>query len=162
MAKAFQRAEIEDFLYQEAAYLDEWKLNEWLSLFTGDASYLVPAASMGRDAKPEESLFYIADDAHRLKERVVRLMKKTAFSEQPRSKTRHLVSNVRIVEQNGASCRVAAAFVVYRSKMGLTDTYIGESDYTLVREADAIKIKAKRCNLDLEALRPQGRISIIL
>ena len=31
------RAEVEDFLYHEAALLDEWRLDEWLALLTDDA-----------------------------------------------------------------------------------------------------------------------------
>ena len=31
------RSAVEDFLYQEAALLDEWRLDEWLSLLTDDA-----------------------------------------------------------------------------------------------------------------------------
>lgn len=159
---SFTRPEIEDLLYEEAALLDDWKLDAWLALFTEDARYLVPATDLPKDAPPEGNLFYIADDHFRMVERVKRLLKKTAFSEYPRSKTRHLVSNVRILSQSGGECRVSTAFVTYRTKGGHTDTYIGSSDYTIVRKAEGLRISAKRCTLDLEALRPQGRISIIL
>src|SRR6476620_6027447 len=37
------RATIEDFLYAEAALLDEWRLQEWLDLLTEDATYEVPS-----------------------------------------------------------------------------------------------------------------------
>ena len=37
------RAEIEDFLYREAALLDEWRLDEWQELLTDDACYYVPS-----------------------------------------------------------------------------------------------------------------------
>jgi p-cumate 2,3-dioxygenase beta subunit len=162
MSTPFTRPEIEDFLFLEAALLDDWQLNDWLGLYTDDARYLVPSTDLPKDAPPEGNLFYIADDAFRLSERVKRLMKKTAFSEQPRSKTRHLVSNVRIVEQHSDECRVRAAFVTYRSKGGHTDTYIGSSDYAIVRRPEGLRIRSKRCTLDHDALRPQGRISIIL
>src|SRR5690554_4853731 len=104
----FTRPEIEDLLYLEASLLDDWELNEWLSLFTADAQYLVPSTDLPKDAPPEGNLFYIADDAFRLSERVKRLLKKAAFSEHPRSKTRHLVSNVRILSQGEGECRVQA------------------------------------------------------
>lgn len=161
-ATGFTRDEIEDLLYHEAALLDDWLLPEWLALYTADARYLVPSTDLPKDAPPEGNLFYIADDAFRLSERVKRLMKKTAFSEYPRSKTRHLVSNVRIVEHGEDTCRVRAAFVTYRSKGGTTDTYVGSSDYTIVRAAEGLRIQSKRATLDHDALRPQGRISIIL
>ena len=161
-ALPFCRSEIEDLLFEEAALLDEWKLQEWLALFTEDAHYMVPATDLPDGAPSEGNLFYIADDHFRMGERVKRLLKKAAFSEYPRSKTRHLVSNVRILGQDGDGCRAQAAFVTYRSKGGHTDTYIGRSDYALVRTADGMRIRSKRCTLDLESLRPQGRISIIL
>lgn len=160
--QAFTRGEIEDLLYQEAALLDDWRLPEWLALFTEDARYQVPSTDLARDAQPDTNLFYIADDAFRMSERVKRLMKKTAFSEFPRSKTRHLVSNVRILDDSGDQCRVGSAFVTYRSKGGVTDTYIGSSEYVVVRSANGLRIRYKRCTLDLDSLRPQGRISIIL
>lgn len=158
----FTRSEIEDLLFEEAALLDDWKLEEWLSLFTDDARYLVPSTDLPKGAPPEGNLFYISDDRFRMGERVKRLMKKAAFAEYPRSKTRHLVSNVRILAQNNQECRVSAAFITNRSKGGVTDTFIGSSEYSLVRQDDVIRISSKRCTLDHEALRPQGRISIIL
>ena len=161
-ANPFTRAEIEDLLYEEAALLDDWKLEEWLALYTEDARYMVPATDLPKDAPSEGNLFYIADDRYRMGERVKRLLKKTAFSEHPRSKTRHLVSNVRLLSQEGDECRVQAAFLTYRSKSGYTDTYVGSIDYVVVRRAEGLRIRSKRCTLDLEALRPQGRVSIIL
>ena len=156
------RIDVEDFLFQEAELLDEWRLPEWLALFTDDARYLVPSTDLSRDASPDNNLFYIADDRFRLGERVARLMKRTAHSEYPRSKTRHLVSNVRIRSRTEDSIEVGSAFVTYRTKDGVTDTYIGSSRYQLVPGAQGFKIREKRCHLDLDGLRPQGRVSIIL
>ena len=36
------RAEVEDFLFREAALLDSWKLDDWLTLLTEDVNYYVP------------------------------------------------------------------------------------------------------------------------
>lgn len=162
MKSKITQAEVQDFLFHEAELLDEWKLNEWLALFTDDARYLVPSTDLPEDASPDVSLFYIADDRFRLGERVSRLNKKTAHSEFPRSKTRHLVSNVRLRDTGDGELKVTAAFVTYRSKNGITDTYIGGSYYSLAQTADGLKIREKKCVLDLDGLRPQGRISIIL
>ena len=40
-AVLLRRLEVEDFLYQEAALLDDWKLKEWLALFAPEARYEV-------------------------------------------------------------------------------------------------------------------------
>ena len=162
MTATITRDDVEDFLYQEAELLDEWRLPEWLALFTDDAHYLVPSTDLSRDASPDNNLFYIADDRFRLGERVARLMKRTAHSEYPRSKTRHLVSNVRIRNRTAEALEVGAAFVTYRTKDGVTDTFIGSNRYQIVPGGDGLRIREKRCHLDLDGLRPQGRVSILL
>ncbi len=156
------RAQAEDLLFEEADLLDQWRLQEWLALFTDDARYLVPSTDLAPGADPARSLFYIADDRARMHERVVRLMKKSAHAEFPRSRTRHLVSNVRVGAAQGDETPVSAAFVTFRTAQGVTDTYMGRSLYRLKQVAGAWRIGEKRCELDLDGLRPHGRISIIL
>lgn len=162
MSAALSRHEVEDFLYHEAGLLDEWRLPEWLALFTEDAHYEVPSTDLAANASPDENLFYIADDRFRLEQRVARLMKRSGHSEQPRSKTRHLVTNVRIAANDGASLSVTSAFAVYRTKDGVTDLFVGGAFHDLVADGSRLRIRRKRCALDLDGLRPQGRISIIL
>lgn len=156
------RIEVEDFLFWEAELLDDWRLPEWLALFTDDAHYYVPATDLPPDASADTNLFYIADDRFRLGQRVERLLKKGAHAEYPHSKTRHLVSNVRIRNRDGTALEVGAAFATYRSKGDFSDVYVGSSRYQIVTGEDGLKIREKRCQLDMNGLRPQGRISIIL
>lgn len=162
MPQEITRAAVEDFLFVEAELLDEWRLPEWLELFTDDAIYYVPATDLPMDASPDNNLFYVADDRFRLSERVKRLMKRTAHAEFPHSRTRHLVSNVRIRKRIGDDVEVGSAFITYRTKDGVTDTYFGSNRYRLVPQNGSFKIKEKRCLLDSEGLRAQGRVSIIL
>jgi len=160
--QAIARTDVEDFLFGEAELLDEWRLPEWLELFTDDAIYYVPATDLAVDASPDNNLFYVADDRFRLSERVKRLMKRTAHAEFPHSRTRHLVSNVRIRKYIGDDIEVSSAFITYRTKDGVTDTYFGSNRYRLVPGNGTFRIKEKRCLLDSEGLRAQGRVSIIL
>jgi p-cumate 2,3-dioxygenase beta subunit len=162
MMQTFARTDIEDFLFAEAELLDEWRLPEWLELFTDDAIYYVPATDLAMDASPDNNLFYVADDRFRLSERVKRLMKRTAHAEFPHSRTRHLVSNVRIRRRIGNDIEVGSAFITYRTKDGVTDTYFGSNRYLLMPHDGTFRIKEKRCLLDSDGLRAQGRVSIIL
>ena len=66
------RAEVEDFLYREAALLDEWKLDEWEALLTDDASYYVPPNDQP-DGDHRATLFLVADDRERIRQRVIRI-----------------------------------------------------------------------------------------
>lgn len=156
------RYRVEALLYHEADLLDRWELQEWETLFTDDAEYLVPPMDVdGDSATPDTSLFYVFDDRTRLHERVVRLGKRGAHSEWPRSRLRRLISNV-IAESRDNGVAARASFVVYRSKDGVTDAFIGHYLYLLVDDGETLKIARKTCVLDIESLRPHGRISFIL
>jgi p-cumate 2,3-dioxygenase beta subunit len=153
---------VEELLFSEADLLDQWKLDDWLSLYTDDASYFVPPTDIpGDDADAATSLFYICDDRNRMRERVLRLNKKGAHSEWPRSKTRHLVSNVRVTREQDV-IHARASFAVWRSKDVTTDVYVGHYLYEIVERQSALMIRKKTSVLDMEALRPHARISIIL
>jgi p-cumate 2,3-dioxygenase subunit beta len=156
------RLRVEELLFEEADLLDRWQLDEWLTLFTEDAHYNVPPSDVDGDtASADNALFYIMDDRHRMTERVARLKKVGAHSEWPRSKVRHLVSNVR-VRREGEVIHARSSFIVSRAKDITHDLFIGHYLHQIVERDDAMKITQKTCVLDMEALRPHARISIIL
>ncbi|MEA2802024.1 MAG: p-cumate 2,3-dioxygenase subunit beta [Rhodospirillaceae bacterium] len=161
MTNPLARSEAEDFLFKEAALLDAWRLEEWANLFTADGEYLIPATD-APDGAPGTSLYLVYDDRHRLGERAKRLLKKTAHAEQPRSRTRHMSSNVMVAEAEGAVMPVFCNFVVFRSRMEKTDIYPGHAEYRLMRGPDGLRIRSKKAILDIDVLRPQGKVSIIL
>src|SRR5581483_1041846 len=97
---AISREEVEDFLYAEAALLDAWQLDEWLTLFTDDARYVVPSTDLP-NADPSTTLSLIDDDMVRLRGRVARLNSRHAYREFPWSRTRRFISNVRITAADG-------------------------------------------------------------
>lgn len=158
---AISRAQIEDFLYHEAALLDAWQLDEWMTLLTDDVVYEVPSTDMP-DGDPESTLFLIADNAQRLRSRVQQLSGRHAWAENPPSRTRRLIANVRILAVEGDTIRMTANFVVYRMRYELVDTYVGRYEHTLVQQDGELKIRKRKAILDLEALRPHGKVSIIL
>lgn len=162
-AAAEEIRDIERFLYDEAALLDEWRLPEWLELLTDDCRYLVPAPD-ARDADdPTTALFVIADDHAQIVGRVTRLESDAAFVERPRSRTRHVVTNIRVDRHSDDAFEVASNFVVYRSRRGVVDMFVGRYRHRLVRGVDGcLKIAERWAILDSETLRPQGKISFIL
>lgn len=155
------RDTIETFLYREAALLDAWKLAQWLELFTPEAEYLVPPLD-ARDLPPEQALYLVADDHARLSSRVKQMLKGNAHAEDPRSRTRRAVTNVLFEERPDGSIAVEANFIIHRVRRELLDVYMGRYDHVLVIRDGALRFRMRRSILDLEALRPQGKISIIL
>lgn len=153
--------EVEAFVFQEAALLDEWRLDDWLALFAEDARYFVPATDTP-EADPRESLAIINDDMARLRARVERLKSRHAHREFPWSRTRRFITNVRVKDVVGEQIHVTASFLVYRIRSGHVDPLIGRYEYTLRRVDRALKLAYRKAVLDLEALRPHGTVSIIL
>lgn len=161
-AASATRADVEDFLYAEAALLDAWRLDEWLALLAPDVTYRIPSNdSPGSD--PASALFTIADDARRVAERVKRLKDRNAHAEFPRSRTRRLVTNVRITGRRATELDVEAAFVVYRfRRAGDIREYVGGYRYVLRVENGRFVIAARTAVLDAQELGALGVVSFLL
>lgn len=159
------RAQVEDFLFDEAALLDAWRLDDWLALLTDDATYRVPSND-APTSSPTEALFMVADDARRIHERVLRLKDRNAHAEFPHSRTRRMISNVRIVERGdhgGAELAVEANFVVYRHRRHADiRTYVGQYRHRLRVTPDGLRIAQRSAILDAMELGEMGLLSFIL
>jgi len=155
------RAEVEDLLYDEAALLDEWRLEQWLEMLSDDAVYQVPPTDVP-EGDARNTLFIVADDIVRIRSRVKQLLGKSAWAENPHSRTRRIISNIRVRGSDGDHILVTANFVVNRMRYENVDTYVGRYNYRLVRHEGKLKIRERCVILDNEALRPHGKISFIL
>jgi p-cumate 2,3-dioxygenase beta subunit len=153
--------EVENFFYDEAAILDQWRLDDWLELFTEDARYVVPTTDLPQ-GDPRQHVVFIDDDIVRIRARVTRLKSRHAHREYPWSRTRRLITNVRVTEVEGDEVAATASFVVYRMRMGQVDAYIGHYRYRLRRVNGELKLCYRRAELDLEALHDHGAVSIIV
>ena len=156
------RQHVEEFLYEEAALLDAWRLDDWLELLTDDAVYRVPSNDRPNSSSGD-TLFIIADDINRIRARVTRLKKKDAHAEDPRSRTRRLLTNVRIINRNGAALEVEANFSVHRFRRndGIR-VYVGHYRYGLRLIAGKLKIARREAVIDSMELGALGSISFIL
>ncbi|MDE2801792.1 MAG: aromatic-ring-hydroxylating dioxygenase subunit beta [Chloroflexota bacterium] len=154
------REEVEDFLYEEAALLDEWRLDEWFALFTEDATYVVPTPDLP-GADPAQDLVFINDDIVRLRARVRRLKGRHAHREYPWSRTRRFISNVRVEATGENDLRVTANALVYRFRSGEDAPFVGRYEYNLKRVDGGFMITYRRAMLDHESLAHHGAVSII-
>lgn len=155
------RGELEDFLYGEAALLDDWKLDEWLTQFAPGAAMLVPTTN-AQGLGPELAGYFVADDWDLLNARVKRLKSRKAHAENPHSRTTRLVSNVRILGRDGSSVRVGANFVIHRFRDGGSFHYVGRYDHELLVTDDGLLFTLRRATLTNEAMEPGARLSFIL
>ena len=118
------RGAISDFLFWEAELLDTGRLREWLGLLTEDVRYQVPIriskeqGSQGAVSGVIENMFHLDEDRHSLEMRVERLETGFAWAEDPPSRLRHFVSNVRVnlIPERQAEVAVRSNLLVYRSR----------------------------------------------
>jgi 3-phenylpropionate/cinnamic acid dioxygenase small subunit len=136
--------EIEQFLFYEGSLLDDHQLDEWLGLLADDIRYFMPIRrtlanrDRAREYSGERDLAYYDDSKRSLTQRVRKFKTSSAWAEEPASRTRHLVTNVRIkpLETEG-TYEVASAFLVYRNRAeDQTDLFAGERIDGLRRTAN--------------------------
>lgn len=156
------RNQVEDFLYDEAALLDAWQLDDWLKLLTEDAIYQVPSTD-APDSNARNALFLIADDVVRIRARVKRLNDTEAHAEFPHSRTRRMISNVRITERNSEALAVRTNFSIYRYRRNSPlRHYVGRYEYLLRVLDERLMIAERRAILDTTELGTLGAVSFIL
>lgn len=164
------RRDIEDFYYYEAELLDERKLREWFDLLTDDVRYWMPIrhnplerpeSIRSEIAQPGDG-FYFDDTKESLRIRVERVYARNAWAEMPPSRTRHLITNVRIKSDDGRHIEVRSNFLVYRTRMETDqDLFVGERDDGLRRVDGGFRIARRTIILD-QAVLSAKNISIFL
>ena len=95
------------------------------TLLTEDSTYSVPATD-NSDGDHKDSLYFIADDYHRLQCTCKTFCSKFSHAENPRSRTRRFITNVQILNEADGKIEVTANFIVYRMRYGFTDAYVGK------------------------------------
>ena len=147
-------------LYDEANALDERRLRDWLDFFTDDATYWMPIRSTRSRTeaeleftKPGEGAFF-DEDRRLLEARVYKLETGSAWAEDPPSRTRHCVSNVRITAVHSAAEVTASCnFMVYRSRLDAEeDLWVGRRFDHLRKVDDRWKIVRREIYLDQTVL----------
>jgi len=164
------RHQIEEFYYLEAELLDERKLREWFALLADDIRYWMPIRHNTLErpddiaeelSKPGEG-YYFDDNLKSLKIRVERAYAKTAWAEVPPSRTRHLITNIRIKKDDGAELEVHSNFLVYRTRMESDkDMFVGTRQDILRRAGASFQIARRTIILD-QAVLDAKNISVFL
>lgn len=147
--------EVEQFYYAEAALLDSHSYEEWVELFTEDTHYFMPIRrtrtrrELDKEfTKPGEMAFFDEDNAL-LRARVRKLGTGTAWAEDPPSRTRHFVANVRVLEDDGHELTVSCAFLLYRSRLkSEEDQWVGSRTDVLRRTDDGFRIARRSIYLE--------------
>lgn len=148
--------EIEQFLYAEAEMLDEGDMHAWVALFTDDVRYVMPTRTnrlrreRGQEVGKETDLAYFDDDKGSLQARVKRLDTGMAWAEDPPSRTRHLVTNVRVTPlETEGEYAVRCCFFLYRTRLRTDENlFVGRRHDVLRRTPEGLRIARREILLD--------------
>jgi len=135
----------EQFLMHEMRLLDEAKFDEWLALFMEDGWYWVP--SEPDQADPHETVSLIYDDRRLLETRIRRLASPRMYSQEPRSRTSRIVSNVMLEDVEGRAATVRSKFLMVEYRREQQRLFAGTAWHRLVQVEGAIRIAWKRVDL---------------
>ena len=150
------------FLVEEAALLDAADYSGWLGLLCEDIRYLMPvrvttARGAGFDTHPDMGHF--DEDLYALRKRVQRLATDHAWTEDPPSRTRHFVTNVRTFRSGDhAELRVESAVLLFRSRGDTREADLVSAGRTdrLRETAAGLRLARREILVDEAVLRTQN------
>jgi benzoate/toluate 1,2-dioxygenase beta subunit len=132
------------FLFHEAQLLDERRYEEWLALYTEDAIYWIP---QGEETDHTHHVSIAYDDRRRMHERVLRLESGFAFSQDPPSRTCHIVGNVRVIGETEGDVDVRSNLMLAEMRRGAQSVYAGHVSHRLVPTGESFMVRAKTVRL---------------
>jgi 3-phenylpropionate/cinnamic acid dioxygenase small subunit len=136
---------VEQFLYHEARLLDTQRYEEWLALFTDDATYWVPLEQNQRD--PLETSSIIHDDRTLLELRVKQARHPRAHARQPLARTVHQVGNVMVSEEGKNEIKVNSTLQLVEFRAEKQRVWGALVEHRLRRVNGSFKIAHKRVDL---------------
>ncbi len=147
--------EVEQFLFDEAALLDERRYEEWLQLLAEDIHYWMPIRrtmtqrNIDREFTKPGDMAFFDEDYQLLGARVRKLGAGSAWSEDPPSRSRHFVTNVRVAAIEGADISVSSCFCVYRTRLNTEiDHWTGRREDIVRRNGTSFLLARRHLFLD--------------
>ncbi len=159
--------EVEEFLFMEADLLDARRYQDWLELLTDDIHYWMPvrrtttAREVDREFTQPGGVAFFDDDKAMLKMRVDRMLVGGAWAEDPPSRTRRLITNLRILEAEGDELTVASNFLLYRTRLNSEeDQWIGRREERLRRVDGQFRLARRHIFLEQTVILSQNLSSL--
>ncbi|WP_439817024.1 aromatic-ring-hydroxylating dioxygenase subunit beta [Zavarzinia sp. CC-PAN008] len=160
LARMALQYEVEQFLYHEAALLDARRFRDWFALVAPDIHYWMPirrtvtSDNLDREFTALGDVALYDEDYVYLEGRLRKMEAGSNWAEEPPSRTRHLISNVRVLEVAGDEVQVESCFHLYRSRLETeSSAWFGRRDDTLRRHQGSFQIARRHIFLDQTLIR---------
>ncbi|GBL57984.1 dioxygenase DitA oxygenase component small subunit [Pseudomonas citronellolis] len=147
------------FLYEEATLLDQIRLQEWGARLAPDLVYTVPLRHTRLQSELSTTIVrtvqHYHDDYRSIMGRILRLSGKSAWAEDPPSRTRRLVTNVFVEETEKSNEFVVTSYLLLtrnRFKDHHVDIISGERRDVLRLTDEGFKLACREVILDQAVL----------
>jgi len=154
-------------LLHEARMLDSGCFEDWLDLLAPDIHYWMPirrttsARETAREFTQPGGVAFFDDDFATLKMRVDRMRLGRAWAEDPPSRTRRLIANVRVVALRGDDVTVASNFHLYRTRLDSEeDSWIGRREDVLRQVDGEFRLARRHIFLEQTVILAQNLSSL--
>ena len=138
--------EIQAFVYREARLLDDRDWDAWLTCYSPQAVFWMPAwADDDRpteDPQSEISLIYYPN-RDGLEDRVYRIKTERSSASMPEPRTTHQLSNLELLSRDGQKVELRFNWHTLSYRYQTVDSYFGTSHYTLDLSSGQPLIKRK-------------------
>jgi 3-phenylpropionate/cinnamic acid dioxygenase small subunit len=160
-------AEAVRFLYDEAEALDDGRLADWLELLTDDIDYRIPTRITRERATKRspfsDASFFMIEDRGSLTTRVRRFDTAFAFSEDPPTRTRRIIGNVRTAPGPRADeLAVKSNFILFRTKDDQPSQLLAGERHDVLRWIGPAPRLARRLVLLEHTVLPMENLAIFL
>ena len=158
---------IEQFYYREARMLDSRQYQQWFALLTEDVRYIIPSRtnplvnnrehgneemiSIERGLEDEDSDGCpIREEGYMLMMiRVERAYKINSWSENPPARTRRIVGNIEVIDDDGDKLTIYSNFHMHYARPGSNNfLYSGQRRDILLKADDSYKLSRREVILD--------------
>ncbi|NIC07216.1 benzoate 1,2-dioxygenase small subunit [Billgrantia bachuensis] len=143
---------IQAFVHREARLLDDREWDEWLTCYSKDVVFWMPAWDdddrLTEDPQSEISLIYYPN-REGLEDRVYRIKtERSGATSIPEPRTTHQVTNLEVLSQQGDTVELRFNWHTLSHRYQQTSAYFGTSFYTLDVSGDTPLITYKKVVLN--------------
>jgi len=150
------------WLVEEAYILDEQRYEDWLDLIADDVHYIMPVqvtTALGAGYSTSPGMAHWDENKYSLSRRVARFLTEHAWTEDPPSRLRHFVTNVRTFESDvPGEVVVDSAVLLFRSRGDGHEPAVisaGRED-VLRRVGGGLQLARRTITVDESVLRTQN------
>lgn len=160
--------QINNFYSRESRALDEEDYEQWFSMLAEDIHYWMPSREtlFRKDEQEDDArrMNFYNETFQTLQLRVARLKSGSAWSENPRTRYRHFVSNIEVEVGNGGADKekdkdkdgeifVRSNTIVYRNRLEREEYWlIAKREDILRKTGDSFKIAKRKISVDFSSL----------